>query len=72
MAEFSMKRLAANQKRSLTSIKKRLEALAVEWSEVDNGTMWAIQELADKAMWAIQELADKVERVSDEMQEFVK
>ncbi len=61
MAEFSMKRLAANQKRSLTSIKKRLEALAVEWSEVDNGTMWAIQELADK-----------VERVSDEMQEFVK
>ena len=61
MAEFSIKRLAANQKRSLTSIKKRLEALAVEWSEVDNGTMWAIQELADK-----------VERVSDEMQEFVK
>ena len=61
MAEFSKKRLAANQKRSLTSIKKRLEALAVEWSEVDNGTMWAIQELADK-----------VERVSDEMQEFVK
>ena len=61
MAKFSMKRLAANQKRSLTSIKKRLEALAVEWSEVDNGTMWAIQELADK-----------VERVSDEMQEFVK
>ena len=60
MPEISMKRLAANQKRSLASIKKKLEALAVEWSEVDNGTMWALQELADK-----------VERVSDEMQEFV-
>lgn len=61
MPEISMKRLAANQKRSLASIKKRLEALAVEWSEVDNGTMWAIQQIADK-----------VEAVSDEMQEFVK
>ena len=60
MPEISMKRLAANQKRSLASIKKKLEALAVEWSEVDNGTMWALQELADK-----------VEHVSDEMQEFV-
>lgn len=61
MPEISMKRLAANQKRSLASIKKRLEALAVEWDEIDNGTMWSIQEVADK-----------VEAVSDEMQEFVK
>lgn len=60
MPGISMKRLAANQKRSLASIQKRLEALAVEWSEVDNGTMWALQELADK-----------VEAASSEMQEFV-
>ena len=61
MPEISMKRLAVNQKRSLASVKKRIEALAVEWSEVDNGTMWALQEIADK-----------IESVSDEMQEFVK
>lgn len=60
MPDISMKRLAANQKRSLASIQKRLEALAAEWSEVDNGTMWALQELADK-----------VEATSNEMQEFV-
>lgn len=61
MPDISMKRLAANQKRSLASVKKRLEALAVEWAEVDNGTMWALQEVADK-----------IEAVSDEMQELVK
>jgi hypothetical protein len=61
MPEISPKRLAANQKRSLASIQKKLMALAVEWSEVDNGTMWALQELADK-----------VEACADEMQESVK
>lgn len=61
MAEISTKRLYANQKRSLASIQKKLEALAAEWSEVDNGTMWALQELADK-----------VERCSNEIAEFVK
>lgn len=60
MACRTMKQIAASQKRSLASIQKRLEALAAEWSEVDNGTMWALQELADK-----------VEAASNEMQEFV-
>lgn len=60
MACRTMKQIAASQKRSLATIQKRLEALAAEWSEVDNGTMWALQELADK-----------VEATSNEMQEFV-
>lgn len=53
MADLSMKRIAGNQ--------KRLMELAAQWDEVDNGTMWALQEVADK-----------VEAVSDEMQAFVK
>lgn len=61
MAERTMKQIAASQKRSLASIQKRLEALAAEWDEVDNGTMWELQQLGDK-----------VEAVSNEMQEFVK
>lgn len=61
MADLSMKRLSSNQKRSLASIQKRLMELAAQWDEVDNGTMWALQEVADK-----------VEAVSNEMQEFVK
>lgn len=61
MAERTMKQIAAGQKRSLASIQKRLEALAAEWDEVDNGTMWELQQLADK-----------VEAVSNEMQDFVK
>lgn len=61
MPERTPRQIHAGQKRSLASIKKRLEALACEWSEVDNGTMWALQGLADQ-----------VERVSDEMQAFVK
>ena len=61
MPDVNMKRLASNQKRSLASIQKRLMELAAQWNEVDNGTMWALEELADK-----------VEAVSNEMQEFVK
>lgn len=60
MAERTMKQIFAGQKRSLASIKKKLEALAVEWSEVDNGTMWLLQGIADK-----------VEAASNEIQEFV-
>lgn len=44
----SIKQLATGQKRSLASIKKKIEDMAVEWSEVDNGTMWLLQEIADK------------------------
>lgn len=55
----SIKQLAAGQKRSLASIKKKLEAMAAEWSEVDNGTMYLLQEIADK-----------VEATSEEMQAF--
>lgn len=61
MAERTLKQIYAGQKRSLASIQKKLEALAVEWAEVDNGTMWALQELADK-----------VEAASNEIQELVK
>ena len=55
----SIKQLAAGQKRSLASIKKKIEAMAVEWSEIDNGTMWLLQEIADK-----------IEAASEEMQKF--
>lgn len=55
----SIKQLAAGQKRSLASIKKKIEAMAVEWSEIDNGTMWLLQEIADK-----------IEAASEEMQAF--
>lgn len=55
----SIKQLAAGQKRSLASIKKKIEAMAVEWSEVDNGTMWLLQEIADK-----------IDAASTEMQAF--
>ena len=36
-------------------------ALASQWEDVDNGTMWDIQDLADK-----------VEATSSQIQEFVK
>ena len=55
----SIKQIVAGQKRSLASIKKKVEAMAVEWSEVDNGTMWLLQEIADK-----------IEAASEEMQAF--
>jgi hypothetical protein len=61
MASRTVKQIFAGQKRSLASIQKRLEALAAEWDEVDNGTMWGLQQLADK-----------VEVASNEIQEFVK
>lgn len=61
MAARTMKQIYAGQKRSLANIQRRLEALAAEWDEVDNGTMWELQDLADK-----------VEIVSNQMQEFVK
>jgi len=61
MPSRTMKQIFASQKRGLASIQKRLEAMAVEWSEIDNGTMWQLQELADK-----------VETTSNEIQEYVK
>lgn len=61
MAERTLKQIYAGQKRSLASIQKKLEGLAVEWAEVDNGTMWMLQELADK-----------VEAASNEIQGLVK
>ena len=60
MPERSPRQIYAAQKRTLASIQKKLMALAVEWSEVDNGTMWALQGLADK-----------VEATSNEIHEFV-
>lgn len=48
----------APQRRSLASIKKRLEALACEWAEVDNGTMWLLQDIADKVEQASEEIAE--------------
>lgn len=60
MPERTPRQIYASQKRSLASIQKRLMALSVEWSEVDNGTMWALQELADK-----------IEAASNEIHEFV-
>lgn len=61
MPERTRAQIAAPQRRSLASIKKRIEAMAVEWAEVDNGTMWELQSLADK-----------VEACANEMQESVK
>ena len=61
MAERTQKQIYAGQKRSLASLKKKLEAMACEWSEVDNGHMWLLQGLADK-----------VELASDEIREAVK
>lgn len=61
MAERTLKQIYAGQKRSLASIQKKLEGLAVEWAEVDNGTMWMLQDLADK-----------VEAASNEIQGLVK
>ncbi len=61
MPERTPRQIYATQKRSLASIQKRLMALAVEWAEVDNGTMWALQELADK-----------IEATSNEIHEFVR
>ena len=55
----SIKQLAAGQKRSLASIKKKLEGMAAEWAEVDNYTMSLLQEIADK-----------IENSSEEMQAF--
>ncbi|MBN8285469.1 hypothetical protein [Zoogloea sp.] len=60
MPERTPRQIYAGQKRSLASIQKKLEALAIQWADVDNGTMWALQELADK-----------VEATSNEIHEFV-
>lgn len=60
MAERSMKQIFAGQKRSLHSVKKKIEALACEWSEVDNGTMWMLQEIADRIDTAIEEIEEFV------------
>lgn len=55
----SIKQIAAGQKRSLASINKKLMAMAAEWDELDNGTMWQLQGVADM-----------IEKASDEMQAF--
>lgn len=60
MPERTPKQIFAGQKRSLASIKKKLEALAVEWSEVDNGTMWLLQGVADKVEQASSEIQESV------------
>lgn len=60
MPERTPKQIYANQKRSLASIQKKLEALASQWEDVDNGTMWDLQDLADK-----------VEATSNQIREFV-
>lgn len=60
MPERSLKQIFAGQKRSLASIKAKLEALAVEWAEVDNGTMWLIQGVADQVQKASEEIAESV------------
>lgn len=61
MAERSMRQIYAGHKRSLANIKKKLEALAVEWSEVDNGTMWLLQGVADKVEAASNEIQESVQ-----------
>lgn len=61
MSERSRRQIYASQKRALASIQKKLEALACQWADIDNGTMWALQELADK-----------VEATSNEIHEFVR
>lgn len=60
MPERTPKQIFANQKRSLARIQKELEALARQWEDVDNGTMWDLQDLADK-----------VEATSNQIREFV-
>lgn len=61
MPERSPRQIYAGQKRSLASIQKKLMALAVEWAEVDNGTMWALQGLADKVEAASKEIGENLE-----------
>ncbi len=57
----TIKQLAGNQRRSLASVQKKLMAMSAEWSELDNGTMWMLQDIADK-----------IELAADEMQELAK
>lgn len=61
MPERTPRQIYASQKRALASVQKKLEALACQWADVDNGTMWSLQELADK-----------VEAASLEIHEFVR
>lgn len=61
MPDISFKQLAAGQRRSLASIKKKIEAMAVEWSERDNGVMWYLQHLADKVQAVSDEVLENVE-----------
>jgi len=61
MPERTPRQIYATQKRALTSMQKKLEAMASQWADIDNGTMWALQELADK-----------IEAASHEIHEFVR
>lgn len=61
MPERTPKQIYASQKRSLARIQRELEALASQWEDVDNGTKWDLQDLADK-----------VEATSNQIGEFVK
>lgn len=61
MPDISFKKLAAGQRRSLASIKKKIEAMAIEWSERDNSVMWDLQNLADKVQAVSDESLEKVE-----------
>jgi len=60
MPERTQKQIYAGQKRSLASVQKKLEAMAVEWSEVDNGLMWLLQGVADKVEQTSQEIEETV------------
>lgn len=60
MPERTPKQIYAGQKRSLASVQKKLEAMACEWSEVDNGLMWLLQGVADKVEQASQEIEEAV------------
>lgn len=60
MPERTPKQIYASQKRSLARIQRELEALASQWQDVDNGTKWDLQDLADK-----------VEATSNQIGEFV-
>lgn len=59
MPERTPRQIYATQKRALTSMQKKLEAMASQWADIDNGTMWALQELADKIEAASHEMTAK-------------
>ena len=56
MPERTPRQIYATQKRALTSMQKKLEAMASQWADIDNGTMWALQELVNKIEAASHEL----------------